>query len=478
MKFHDLRAFIDEVERLGELKRVEGAHWDCEIGAVTELMAEHPSKFMLLFDRIKGYPPGYRVATNILTTVRRTALVLGLPPDLKGIELLKAWRRKYKGLKPIPPVEVNVAPVKQNVYTGGDVDLSVFPTPRWHQFDGGRYLGTSDAVITRDPDEGWVNVGTYRCMIQGKNKISVKINEGKHARMMMQKYHARGQACPIAISFGHDPALFMASSEMNIPWGFSEYDYAGWIREEPIQVTKGEVTHLPIPATAEIVIEGEIPPDFESLQEGPFGEWPGYLADSTKGMVPVVTVKSILHRDDPIILGAPPLKPPAPYRSALNTNAIGIWEEMEKVGIVGVMGVWIPIFDMPYIVFVAIKQMYAGHANQAATAAASCRSSMLGGRFICVVDDDVDITNIDDVLWAVATRCDADTINIIKGLPTSFADPLLTEGQRMREDASASRILINACRPYTRRKDFARINIFEPEYREEIRSKWRELFAE
>ena len=119
-------------------------------------------------------------------------------------------------------------PVLDNVLEGDDVDLEQFPTPLWHEKDGGRYIGTGDAVITRDPETGAVNVGTYRCMIQGRNRISVKMNKGKHGRLAMQKYHAMGKPCPIAVSVGHAPQLFMAA-QLPMPLGVEEYGVAGWL---------------------------------------------------------------------------------------------------------------------------------------------------------------------------------------------------------------------------------------------------------
>ncbi len=475
MKFDSLRGFIEGLEGIGELQRVEGAHWDLEIGAITELNGERNGP-ALLFDRIGDYPPGYRVLCNSLSSLKRTALVLGLQGDSKPMQMLREWRERLRDFSPIPSIEVKEGPVKQNVHTGTEVDLFEFPAPKWHELDGGRYLGTGGGVITRDPEEGWVNVGTYRCEIIDKDHIFVKLNKGRHGRMMVDKYHAQGQACPVAISFGHDPALFIASSHTGVPWGVSEYDFTGWLKGEPVRVVKGEVTDLPIPATAELVIEGEIPPlkGGEPGKEGRFGEWTGYYAGTKGVVVPVMTVKSIFHRDDPIILGQPPLKPPNIHRCALPLIAASIWDEIENAGIQGVKAVWVPVFEYAAIVVVSIKQLYAGHAKQAAFAAASCGSANLIGRFIVVVDDDVDITNLGELLWAVVTRCDAETIDIMRGIRTATNDPLLPIESRARGDLVRSRAIIDACRPYTWINEFPPVNIFSPEYREKTMNKWRQ----
>ena len=168
-------------------------------------------------------------------------------------------------------------------------------------------------------------MGCYRALVQGSNLITIKINLGKHGRIMMDKYHARGESCPIVMTVGQDPALFAAASDMAIPKGVGEYDFAGWMRGAPIEVLKGEITDLPIPATAEIAMEGEIPPPpFETLPEGPFGEWTGYTAESTQGVHPTMKVKAIMHRNNPIILGVAPLKPPGQFDFAIPKKADGV----------------------------------------------------------------------------------------------------------------------------------------------------------
>ncbi|GAI64922.1 unnamed protein product, partial [marine sediment metagenome] len=270
-------------------------------------------------------------------------------------------------------------------------------------------------------------LGTYRGMVQDSNRITLKINLGKHGRAMMNKCHARGESYPVAVAFGEDPALFSAACDMAVPWGVSEYEFAGWIRGAPIEVVKGEVTDLPIPATAEIVIEGEIPPPpFEPVSEGPFGEWTGYIAEHTQGVHPTMTVKSILHRNDPIILGVPPLKPPTSIDFAIPKHAAGVWDQIEKADIPGVKGVWFPCgFFSPAILVIAIEQQYPGHAKMAAVVGTACRAGTYGGSIVIVVDDDIDISNMEEVMWAVATRSKAEEVDIIRGLWTAPTDVMM-----------------------------------------------------
>src|SRR4029453_6350435 len=156
-----------------------------------------------------------------------------------------------------------------------------------------------DMVIVRDPELNWVNMGCYRAMIQGRDRVSLWINPQKHGRIIAQKYWRQGKGAPVAVVFGCEPVTWMTSS-MSPPFGASEYELAGAYRGAPVELVNLPDTGLPVPANAEIVLEGEIPPQTEeSAYEGPFGEWPGYY--SHQGHEPVVRIKSIYHRKNPIL---------------------------------------------------------------------------------------------------------------------------------------------------------------------------------
>jgi len=476
-EFEDLRDFIDVLRKLDELRIIEGADWDLEIGALTEAVAEQKGQ-ALLFDRVKGYPAGFRILTNPFGSLPRTALLLGLPLDADAVTLSNLWRQRLADFAPVPPVETRQGPVFETRMVGHEVNLWNFPAPRWHELDGGRYIGTGVGVITRDPETALINIGAYRCMIQSNNTMSVKPNKGKHGRIHMEKYHAKGKSCPVAVCLGQDPTLLLASGSAP-PFTLSEYDFAGWVRGRPVPVVQGELTGLPIPANAEIVAEGEIPPpgQVQWPREGPFGEWLGYFTPSTTGEVPLMQVKAVYYRRDPILLGLPPLKPPAPFPYAIPVGCGIVWDQLERAGIPGVQGVWSFVggggAGGPFLV-VAIKQLYAGHAKQTAMAAASCRGGALGGKFVVVVDDDVDITDPGEVIWAVATRCDVSRgIDTVKGVWTTRSDPSLRPAQRAARDYTSDRIIIDACRPYEWKEEFPPVNAFSPEYKRDVLGRWR-----
>lgn len=178
MSYRDLRGWMTQVEELGELKVVQKADWDVEIGVITEIVMNRHGP-ALLFDNITGYPAGYRIVANALGGPKRLAYTLGLPTDRDIKELVPLWQQKKAALRPIPPKVVKDGPVMENVYRGEDVDLLKFPTPKWHEHDGGRYIGTGSVDITRDPEEGWVNLGCYRVMVHERNQVGFYISPGK-----------------------------------------------------------------------------------------------------------------------------------------------------------------------------------------------------------------------------------------------------------------------------------------------------------
>ncbi|MBM2832823.1 MAG: UbiD family decarboxylase, partial [Dehalococcoidia bacterium] len=194
------------------------------------------------------------------------------------MEALRSKLPKWEAsLEKFKPKIVKTGPILENVLSGKDVDLLHFPVPLWHENDGGRYIGTGDAFITKDPDTGAVNLGAYRVMVCDRKTLTFHIQPTHHGMVHTAKYHARGQAAPMAISLGHHP-LFLGISSRRVPEG-TEYQYIGAIRGEPVEVIEEEVTGLPIPADSEIVVVGWCPPG-KTRMEGPFGEGTGYYGSA------------------------------------------------------------------------------------------------------------------------------------------------------------------------------------------------------
>lgn len=469
----DLRDWITEVEKLGQLKKVDGASWDLEMGAITELIYKmgKGTPPAVIFDKVPGYPEGFRAIFGMTCSVERMALTLNLPPAKTGVELVQSYRNKLKDFKPIPPRYVDDGPVFENIDRGDDVNVLKFPVPMHHELDGGRYIGTGCMTMTRDRDEGWVNFGAYRVMVHDEKTIGFYISPGKHGNLQRQKYFERGEPCPAIVCVGQDPLLFLASGN-EVPFGLSEYDYAGGFKGEPIDVVKSELWGMPIPAHAEIVLEGEaVPGDLK--MEGPFGEWSGYYASDAR-MEPVIRVKNVYYRNNPIHTCARPGRPPSDYSfSKCVVKSAMIWDELERAGVPNVRGVWCHEAGGGRMLnIVSIKNSYPGHSRQAGLITSQCHAGAYLGRYVVVVDDDIDPSNTFDVLWAVASRSEpAESIEIIRSCWSGPLDPRIPEGKK----GLNSRAIIDACRPYQWKDKFPPVAESSPELNEATMKKWRDV---
>jgi UbiD family decarboxylase len=271
----------------------------------------------------------------------------------------------------------------------------------------------------------------------------------------------------VAISFGDDPLLLMTAGKQ-VPWGSSEYDYAGGIRGEPFEVILGKHTGLPIPAHSEITIEGEVLPD-EQRREGPYGEWTGYYASGERSE-PILKVKRLMYRNNPILTGAPSSRPPSGSDDGLLRSAF-IWDALEKAGVPDVRGV--ACYQGRFFTAVAIKQRYPGHAKQAGIIAAQCQTGAYLGRYVVVVDDDVDVYDMNDVIWAMCTRVDpVKDMDLIRRAWSGPLDPIIPKDQK----GFSSRAIIDATRPYEWLKDFPRASAASSELKKSIVAKYGKYF--
>jgi UbiD family decarboxylase len=452
----DLRQWLASMREVNQIRDIEGTDWDLELSAVHFVNRTLDQAPALLFDRIKGYPPGYRVLTGSMDSKNRVARLLGMTPDgaagVSDRNLLEYVRKKLPQWKDawrsFPPVEVKNGPILEEVHDGKDVNLWEFPAPKWFPLDGGRYLGTGDAVITADPDSGAHNIGTYRIQVHDENTLGLFISQGKHGRLNYQKYFAKGEPCPVVVSFGHHPVLF-AAARTSLPAG-AEYGWAGAVMGEPVQVIKEELTGLPMPADSEIVAAGWVFPH-ESRVEGPFGEWTGYYASGARP-APVIKVERIYHRHDPIIMGCGRAgHPPGEYYGVVMQSAM-LFNELEERGVPDVRGVWVSNAAKQLFIVISIKQRYGGHAKQAALVASQSPGIAYFGRYIVVVDEDIDPASIDDVIWAIGFRSDPEKdIDIIRGARSTLLDPLVRQPVT---GPLGSRAIIDACKPFDRLDSF------------------------
>jgi 4-hydroxy-3-polyprenylbenzoate decarboxylase len=453
--YQDLREWMTEADRLGELRTVTGASWQQDIGLACTLMKYSDDNPALLFDEIPGHKKGFRVLAGIFGGKRKN-MTLGFPVTLDKVALSEAWAEIYShdAHALIPPVYVDDGPVFENVLTGDDVNVLDFPAPLWHEGDGGRYLGTGCYDVTRDPDDGWLNLGTYRIMVIDEKHVGYNTAPGKHGRIHLEKHAARGEKLPVVMVVGGDPMAFLMGG-YEVPDGVSEYDVLGGLRGKPLELVTGKVTGLPFPANAEIVLEGYADPE-DLVPEGPFGDWCGSYTEKGRKR-PNCEIHAIYHRNDPVILGFPPQHLPDEYsRFRAITRSALMRRNIVAAGVPDVKAVWChEVGGSRMLTGVSITQRYPGHAKQAGHIASQCHAGAYAGKWVIVVDDDVDVTDLEEMMWAAVMRCDPATeIDFIRNAWSSPADPRISPEDRAKGNFTNSRMIIDACRPFHWRDEF------------------------
>ncbi len=402
MPYKDLREFIARLEKEGEAQRIEEeVDWNLEAGAMLRRAAEAnlPVPF---FQKIKGYPKGYRVFAGGAAKYKQMAIALDLPADTHPRELIAEYTRRRN--KPIKPVIVKDGPCKENIHIGDKVDLLEFPVPMIHDGDGGRYIGTWHVTISKDLDSDWVNWGMYRHMLQNKNTISIlQASRAKHLWTMYVKgYQPRNKPMEIAICFGTEPVSAYCAATW-APYGVAEVEMAGGIRGEPIELVKCETIGLEVPATAEIVLEGEMRQD-DMMDEGPYGEYSGYRTGVPTPR-PVIRIKAVTHRNNPIFTMSCSGTPMHDDSIQALTKASALLEALQNRGL-PITGVALPIEAVNLLAVVAVKTTYAHIAEDIAHVVWGTHSGHVTP-YLMVVEDDVDPFDMRQVIHAFVTKCHA-----------------------------------------------------------------------
>lgn len=478
IEFNDMRGWIEKIKAIGELKVIEGADPHLEVGTMVQINGQNQGP-ALLFDKLKGYEPGYRIVTNSTGNIKTFNQTFGLPVDNTIRETVETLRVKADGWAKrageFPFKVVDSGPILENIEAADEVNLEKFPVPLWHELDGGRYIGTGVGVITRDPDSGILNMGTYRSQLHDRHNVGFYITRGKHGRLHRDKYFERGEPCPVVMIFGFDPLSYILSAS-EIPYDVFELNYMGAVRGEAVAVIEGKTTGLPIPANAEIAIEGFAHRDALKM-EGPFGEWPGTYG-SKQSMEPFVKVSTLYYRNNPVLMGSPPSKGLASdqgfwraiWRSAL------VYNEIERAGIPDVRGVWCPAFGGARLfTIVSIKQSYPGHATEAGHIASQTRAGAYLGRYVVVVDEDINPYDVEDVMWAICTRSDPKEMDLIRKAWSGPLDPIIREPT---DEWTNSRGIIYAVKPYAWYHDFPETSLNSEKLRGEVFSKWVPQFQD
>lgn len=464
----DMRDFIHEAETVGQLKRVKAeVDWNLELSHIAKLN-EEKSGPALLFENVKGYTSP--VITSVCTTTQRLSLIMGAPLESSLVDLMRFWVEKGKTLVPPKFVDRSEAPCKENIMKGSDIDLFKFPAPHYYPRDGGRFMGTAHFFITKDPDSGWVNLGTYRAQLLEKDKIGTQFIKGKHSDIMLKKYAAMKKPMPVASIVGCDPLLFLTGAA-RLSAFVSEYDFAGAVRGRPIEVVQGETVDLPIPATAEIVIEGFVDPE-TFMDEGPFGEYTGYYSGVGTDKRNFAQVTCVTYRSNPIFWGTTVGRAVTDTHMTMAlTYGATLWQQLTDMKIPGIKAVYCPPEGSGrFLAIISMKQMYPGHADQVGTAAISTEMGAYGLKTVIVVDEDIDPWDIPRVLYALSFRFQPNRCQIIKRGRSTPLDPSLPIDTR----DITGRIIIDATIPYEWKEKPIPVEL-DPEMVKKVEGRWSEL---
>jgi UbiD family decarboxylase len=473
--FNELRDFLDYLRknnRLWEVNTEVDPKW--ELGAICR---ENFNKmgYGFIFKKIKGFHTP--LVTGVFGCSRDIyADVLRCDPSTEEVQ--KRWQEFYKKLIKPRIVDRNEASCKEIIIEKKEVDLYAdpFPVPTWHYLDGGPYLGTLHAIITQDPRTGWINLGVYRNQILDKNVLGCQVQGSKHIGMHWAKWRELGKPMPVAIAIGLDPYLIITSTTA-IPAQIDEYDIAGAIKGAPIEVVKAETSDLLVPAFAEIVIEGEMPIDSFWPEEGPVGEFTGFMGEKSNDS-PYIKIKKVTHRKNPYFQGTYEGRPPSEsniLRSIGKSTAL--YEHLLRSGCPGVKDVCVtPAGGAGLHAVVSIKKSFPGHIR--------CVMGLMWGypgfscKHVVVVNDDIDVWDAAMVEWAIATRVQASRdITIVTGGRTSILDPSQVPSKRPWSDWLG----IDATNPVDEYRWDGSVmppyaDMFPIELLERIRSRWDSYF--
>jgi 4-hydroxy-3-polyprenylbenzoate decarboxylase len=453
MKYRDLRDFVAQLEAIGELKRVAvEVDPNLEMTEICDrvLRAGGPA---ILFENPKGH--SIPVLANLFGTPRRVALGMGeestealrevgkLLAYLKEPEpprgLKDAWEKLpvLKQVLNMAPKVVSSAPCQETVWEGADVDLSRLPIQTCWPGDAGPLI-TWGLVVTRGPHKPRQNLGIYRQQVIAPNKVIMRWLAHRGGALDFRDHCEKnpGQPFPVAVVIGADPATILGAVTP-VPDSLSEYQFAGLLRGAKTELVKCLGSDLQVPASAEIVLEGFIAPN-ETAPEGPFGDHTGYYNEVAE--FPVFTVERITLRREPIYhstyTGKPPDEP-AMLGVALNEVFVPLLQKQFPE----ITDFYLPPEGCSYrLAVVSMKKQYPGHAKRVMFGIWSFLRQFMYTKLIIVTDDDVDIRDWKEVIWALTTRVDAarDTL-IAENTPIDyldFASPVAGRGSKMGIDAT------------------------------------------
>jgi UbiD family decarboxylase len=428
----DLRSFIGDYQRAfpGEVVRVtDPVGLEHDVMAVVLEYERRRRWPILIFERVRGHT--IPIVANIVASRQALAFALGVAPA----ELAAEYARRIK--ERIKPVVTPEAPFRHHVVTGEAVNLETLPVPLYFPGDVGRYL-TAGMLVARDPDTGVETEGYHRFQVKGRNRMGVSLHSRRRMFEYQRRAEARGQALPCAVVLGLHPLVSMGSLAYPPP-DVGKFEVVGGLLGEPLHVAPCATIDLQVPATAEIVIEGEILPGVRE-REGPFGEFTGYF--SQRSTEHVFVAGAIAMRERPWFQSI------GSGRAGDHITTLGLVREAEILNalsrvIPNVTAVHVPLSGTSsFSAYVAIKQGRPGEAKHVIPIVLGVDHYL---KFVIVVDDDIDVFDEAEVLWAVATRMQADRdLVVISGSLGALLDPSADDR------GVTAKLGIDATRPFGR----------------------------
>jgi UbiD family decarboxylase len=456
---------MDALEAEGLLKHIT-AEVDLkhEIGAIAARSLEQGGP-ALVFENIKGYP-GMPLVVNLVSNNTQLGLAFGTEAEES-----KIYEKLVEGMRNRIPSRIRqTGPVKEEIYKGDEVDLYKFPTPWWHEHDGGQYIATTAGLITRNPENGELNMGSYRAMIKDKNTLSwsggtrgrAHPSGGDHILMNEEQ----GKPTPIAIVLGMDPYLSLATGSP-VPAdeeGQTEYEAAGAWRGKATELVKCETNDLLVPANAEIVLEGEAIPN-ERTTEGPHGESTGFYGENKQAFL--IKINCITHRRNPVSYGLI-CQLIEDYPRQLFRSGSFLTRLVKASGMDNIHEAYFPEVGRMGMMIVRADIQDKGDPQRIMDAV----WGLDRWRWVIVVDDDCDVRNWNDVMWRVVSAADPDKGDVIFGFQHEPREAPRTDEQDY--DPPRRGMGIDATMKF---KDayFPRVNRVSRELTERAASRWKEL---
>lgn len=409
----DLREFVEVLSNIGELLQVDvEVDWNLELGAIIRRAYDLRAP-AALFNNIKDIEKGFRVlggsaglSSKPGLKLSRIAASLGFPTETKAAEIVSAIADAITK-EGIAPRVVQNATCHENILTGDDIDLLRFPAPHIHRGDGGRYINTWGTVIVQTPDKSWTNYSINRIMLVDKNTMTGLIPHQQHLGIIHKMWSNNNESTPFALALGTPPAVPFFSG-MPISENQSEVEVMGALYNEPVEVVQCKTVDLQVPANSEIVIEGTIS-NTETALEGPMGEFAGYMGDSSS-LQPIYQVSAITHRDDPIlpvVFAGVPVEDTQTCCGVVYSAAI--LHELRKNDFPATS--CFLLFESAVHLLVVTVHRQCDTVEQTHKLTHKAKDIIFKSKpgvdipKVLLVDDDIDPSDPDQVLWAFSTRC-------------------------------------------------------------------------